>query len=85
MMTTLEDDWDEQVADAYARESVRVAADLARIAGMSEQEATLDRLRRDEAIRRVYLSGNATLAELAKATGLSKQRIHMIVKDGGEE
>jgi hypothetical protein len=45
-------------------------------------EARSRRDNRDESIRQCYAEGNATLAQLAQATGLSKQRIHMIVKDG---
>lgn len=37
---------------------------------------------RDQAIRWCYSAGNATLAQLAQATGLSKQRIHTIVREG---
>lgn len=42
------------------------------------------RVLRDQSVRQCYSAGNATLAELAKATGLSKQRIHVIVREGEE-
>lgn len=61
--------------------------DARRLARVSEQ-ATWDlaaaAYQRNQAIRECYLFGNATLQQLATATGLSKQRIHMIVKDGEE-
>ena len=37
---------------------------------------------RDQAMRELYDAGGVTLAELAKASGLSKQRVHMIVNGG---
>ena len=49
---------------------------------VSESEARLDREAQALGVRQCYSAGNATLQQLANATGLSKARIQQIVKDG---
>jgi hypothetical protein len=50
----------------------------------AENEVKRMKAQRDRSVRFCYSAGNATLAELARATGLSKQRIHVIVREGAE-
>ena len=49
------------------------------------EEHYLARIRRDKLVRLLYAeTDRPTLQQLATATGLSKQRIHTIVKEGEE-
>ena len=60
---------------------LRQAAEHARNLTVEKLMASLER---DRLVRETYARGDVTLAALAKATGLSRQRIHMIVKEGEE-
>ena len=69
-MTTLEDT------------SIFEVETFAEMATRDEARADDSRKWRDGLIRSCYSAGNATLQQLANATGLSKARIQQIVKDG---